>query len=181
MGLTRSPGRWIRAAVCSLSIALLAGACASSESSDSNKALPRKSREESLAWAKSYTATMARHADVTIGGKYGPHTRFENCIGRNGEVADDGRYTLAYTVYAQLPGKEHAAALRRLRTALEKDDGAKVTSYQEQPQSLLFGRSEERDGKAMDLVVGSAGPSDTLRLSVRTPCFLPPGARQQRF
>lgn len=160
------------------SIILLTGACMSQQSNDSNKALPRKSREESLTWAKHYTSTMAHYAEVKIGSKFGPFTHFEDCVGQNDEVADDGRYTLTYTAYANLPREDHASAVRKLRMALEKHAGVKVTDYDEHPRAILYGH---HDGENFDLIADTVKPPNTLRLSVSTPCFLPPGATQQKF
>ncbi len=153
----------------------------SQPSSDPNKALPRKSREDSLAWAKRYTSSMAHYAGVKVGNKFGPFTDFEDCIGQNDEVADDGRYTLTYTVYAEVPREEQIPVVRKLRAALKDHGGVEVSSYEERPQShevVLDGRHKTEN---FSLIADTAKPPNTLRLSVSTPCFLPPGARQQKF
>lgn len=153
----------------------------SQPSNNPNKALPRKSREDSLAWAKHYTSTMAHYAGVKVGNKYGPFTDFEDCIGQNDEVADDGRYTLTYTVYAEVPLEEHIPAVRKLRAALKNHGGVEVSSYEERPQShevVLDGRHKT---EKFSLIADTAKPPNTLRLSVSTPCYLPPGVTQQKF
>ncbi|MGW7576777.1 hypothetical protein [Streptomyces sp. NPDC054765] len=167
--------------VLAASVILFTGACMTQQSNDPNKALPRKSREESLAWAKKYTSTMAHYAKVKIGNKFGPFTDFEECIGQNDEVAQDGRYTLTYTVYADLPQAEHIPAVRKLRAALKEQGGVDVSSYEERPhahQVVLDGRHDKEN---FSLIADSVKPPNTLRLSVSTPCFLPPGAKQQKF
>ncbi|MFE0376055.1 hypothetical protein ACFW1M_10780 [Streptomyces inhibens] len=173
--------RRTRLIVLAASVILSTGACMSQQSNDPNEALPRKSREDSLAWAKHYTSTMAHYAGVKVGNKYGPFTDFEDCIGENDEVADDGRYTLTYTVYASLPREEHIPAVRKLRAALKQQGGVDVSSYQESPQShevILDGYHEK---EKFSLIADTVKPPNTLRLSVSTPCFLPPGAKQQKF
>ncbi|MFD7108151.1 hypothetical protein [Streptomyces celluloflavus] len=161
------------------SVLLYAGACMPQKSEDPNKPLPRKSRAESLTWAKQYTSTMAHYAEVKTGHTFGPFTDFEECIGKNDEVADDGRYTLTYTVYADLPLAAHIPAVRKLRTALEKHADVKITGFQEKDSEVtLYGR---HDGENFSLIADTVKPPNTLRLSVSTPCFLPPEAKQQKF
>lgn len=153
----------------------------SSPSDDPDKPLPRKSRDDSLSWAKHYTSTMAHYAEVRIGDTFGPFTDFEDCVGKNDEVADDGRYTLTYTVYADLPQDDHISAVRKLRAALEEHAGITVTDYEERPEKpevILYG---QHDKENFSLIADSAKPPNTLRMSVSTPCFLPPGAKQQKF
>ncbi|MEU9121174.1 hypothetical protein AB0C96_15195 [Streptomyces sp. NPDC048506] len=172
--------RRTRLIVLAASVILSTGACMSQQSNDPNKPLPRKSREDSLAWAKNYTSAMAHYAGVKAGDKYGPYTDFEDCVGENDEVADDGRYTLTYTVYASLPREEHIPAVRKLRAVL-KQHGVDVSSYEERPHShevILDGHHEKED---FSLIADTVKPPNTLRLSVSTPCFLPPGAKQQKF
>lgn len=152
----------------------------SQQTDDINKPLPRKSREESLQWAKDYTSTMARYADVEISSDPAPRKRFDICVGQNDEVAEDGRYTLTYTGYAKLPDKQHIPAIRKLRKALE-EHGVRITSHTERPatpEAIMYGRS---DSEGYSLIADSVNPPGTLRLSVSTPCFLPPGAKQQQF
>ncbi|MFI0218372.1 hypothetical protein [Streptomyces lydicus] len=174
--------RRVRQIALTASVIIFTGACMSQPPEDPNKALPRKSREDSLAWAKQYTATMAHYAGVKIGKRFGsPFTHFEDCVGQNDEVADDGRYTLTYTAYADLPQEEHIPAVRKLRAALKKQGGVDVSSYEERPHShevILDGYHEKEH---FSLVADSVKPPNTLRLSVSTPCFLPPGAKQQKF
>ncbi|MEU9175206.1 hypothetical protein AB0D34_46975 [Streptomyces sp. NPDC048420] len=158
----------------------LTGACMSEQQDDINKPLPRKSRADSLAWAKEYTAAMAHYAEVKITDCPGPRHDFETCLGQNDEVAEDGRYTLTYTVYAKLPEDQHIATVRKIRKALEAN-GVRITSHTERPEvpeSILYGRN---DKEGTLLVADSVNPPGTLRLSVSTPCFLPPGVKQQQF
>lgn len=163
------------------SVILSTGACMPQKSDDANKPLPRKSREDSLAWAQHYTSTMARYAGVKVGDKFGPFKDFEDCIGQNDEVAHDGRYTLTYTVYADLPQAEHIPAVRKLRAALKEQGGVDVSSYEERPHSHQVILDGHHDKENFSLIADSAKPPNTLRLSVSTPCFLPPGAKQQKF
>ncbi|MDG4858963.1 hypothetical protein P8605_12490 [Streptomyces sp. T-3] len=167
------------AALTSLTV-LFTGACMSQQSEDVNKPLPRKSRADSLAWAKEYTAIMARYAEVKITDAPAPREHFQECIGKNDEVPEDGRYTLTYATYAKLPDEEHIAAVRKVRKALEAH-GVRITGYTERPktpEAILYGRNDE---EGYFLIADSVNPPGTLRLSVSTPCFLPPGAEQQQF
>ncbi|MEU5212548.1 hypothetical protein [Streptomyces sp. NPDC020742] len=147
---------------------------------DLNKPLPRKSREDALAWAKKYTAVMAHYADVKVSSDPAPLESFEECIGRNDEIADDGRFTLSYVVYVHLPQDQHITAVRKVRQALEQH-AVKISSYEERkarPEVLLYGYHEKEN---FSVSADSSKPPNLLSFSVSTPCFLPPGAKQQRF
>ncbi|MFI7098173.1 hypothetical protein ACIBK8_02240 [Streptomyces sp. NPDC050161] len=160
--------------------ALLTGACMSQPSENANAPLPRKSREDTLAWAKQYTATMAHHAQVDIADDPAPRTHFEACIGKNDEVADDGRFTLSYATYARVPAGEQIAAVKKLRKAL-KSQGVDVSDYSEDPQRpavTLYGKNTK---ERFLIVADTVKPANTLRLEVSTACFLPPGSEQQKF
>ncbi|MFE0379093.1 hypothetical protein ACFW1M_26705 [Streptomyces inhibens] len=145
-----------------------------------NAPLPRKSREDSLTWAKQYTSTMAHYAEVEIADDPAPLTNFEDCVGKGDEVADDGRFTLSYATYARLPAQDHIAAVRKLRDALKKH-GVDVSDYTEDPDRpgvTLYGKNR---AERFLVVADTVKPANTLRLSVRTSCFLPPGVKQQKF
>ncbi|MFB6601029.1 hypothetical protein ACFCXR_29045 [Streptomyces noursei] len=147
---------------------------------DLNKPLPRQSRANALTWAKQYTTTMAHYAGVKISRDPAPRESFEECVGRNDEVADDGRFTLTYAVYAHLDQNRHIEAIRKVRQALEQH-AVKITSYEERtarPEVMLYGYHEKEH---FSLIADSVKPPNLLRFSVSTPCFLPPGAEQQRF
>ncbi|MDI3421842.1 hypothetical protein [Streptomyces luteolus] len=164
-------------AVLTLIATLSAGACTSD---DINEPLPRRSEAKTLAWAKQYTSAMARHAEVRITDDPAPRKHFEECIGRDGEIADDGRYQLSYAAYANLPEAEHIAAVRKLRKELE-DHGVRVTSHTERPETpevILYGANDKQQ---FSVTADSVNPPGTLRLEVSTPCFLPPGVKQQQF
>ncbi|MDQ8700924.1 hypothetical protein RCO28_00250 [Streptomyces sp. LHD-70] len=166
--------------VSTLFAVLLSGACMSQQSDDVNEPLPRKSRESSLAWAREYTSAMARYAEVRITDHPASRKHFEECVGKNNEVADDGRYMLTYTAYAKIPDERHIGAVRKLRKALE-EHGVRVTSHTERPETpevILYGTNDEQ---RFSLIADSVNPPGTLRLSVSTACFLPPGVKQQQF
>ncbi|MER7025763.1 MULTISPECIES: hypothetical protein [Streptomyces] len=154
----------------------------SDTSADLNKPLPRKSRDASLTWAKQYVAAMAHHAGVTIGDRFGPFTSFEDCVGAGDEVADDGRYTLTYTVYADVRREEQIPAVRKLRAVLKAQGDMDVSGYEERPgeQQVILDGTHTKEH--FSLIADSVRKTpDLLRLSVSTPCFLPPGAAQQKF
>ncbi|MDT0460155.1 hypothetical protein RM550_31300 [Streptomyces sp. DSM 41527] len=147
---------------------------------NANEPLPRKSRADTLAWAKRYTSVMAHYAQVDIAQDPAPRTHFEDCIGKGDEVADDGRFTLTYATYARLPVQEHTAAVRKLRAELKKH-GVDVSDYAEdrdRPAVTLYGKNES---EGFLIIADTVKPANTLRLSVSTGCFLPPGAEQQKF
>ncbi|MFH8345141.1 hypothetical protein [Streptomyces sp. NPDC018045] len=166
--------------VLSLLSLLLTGACVSQPSEHINAPLPRKSRADALAWAKHYTSTMAHYAEVEIADGPGPFTDYEACVGKNDEVADDGRFSLTYTVYAQLPRAQHIAAVRKLRATL-KDRGVDVSDYTEEADAQKVTLYGKHPSEKFLIIADTVKPPNTLRLSVSTSCFLPPDAKQQQF
>ena len=156
-----------------------------SQSDDSkNVPLPRMEKDAALKWAKDYTAYMARIAAVELT----PSTakaHFEACIGANDEVAEDGRYSLFYYVNSPAPVTEHTRVVRTLRRELSKQ-GYEVTGYREFKdayESAVF-RANNKDNsyRVTAETVGSGKTKpQALSFSVRTPCMLPPGAKQQQF
>ncbi|ARH91010.1 hypothetical protein STRMOE7_12570 [Streptomyces sp. MOE7] len=160
---------------------LLTGACMSQPDDGPNAPLPRKSRADTLAWAKQYTSTMAHYAQVTIADTPAPQAHFEDCVGKGDEVADDGRFTLTYATYARLPAQDHIAAVRKLRDALKKH-GVDVSDYTEdldRPAVTLYAKN--RAERFLITADNTIKPANTLLLAVSTSCFLPPGAEQQKF
>ncbi|WP_399086619.1 hypothetical protein ACGH2B_08710 [Streptomyces sp. BBFR2] len=160
---------------------LLTGACMSQPDENPNAPLPRKSRADTLEWAKRYTSTMARYAQVDIADDPAPQTHFEDCVGKGDEVADDGRFTLTYAAYARIPAHEHIAAVRKLRGALKKH-GVDVSDYTEDPsRPTVTLYAKNRAERFLITADNTIKPANTLLLSVSTSCFLPPGAKQQHF
>ncbi|WP_037647317.1 hypothetical protein [Streptomyces flavidovirens] len=152
----------------------------SQQADDINKPLPRKSRAESLAWAKEYTTAMAHYAEVKITDDPAPREHFQDCVGQNDEVPEDGRYTLTYAAYVKLGEDQHIATVRKLRKALEAH-GVRITGHTERPkttEAILYGKN---DKEGYFIIADSVNPPGTIRLSVSTPCFLPPEAKQQHF
>ncbi|MDI3422144.1 hypothetical protein [Streptomyces luteolus] len=147
---------------------------------DINKPLPRKSRADALAWAKEYTAAMAHYGEVKITDDPAPRTNFQDCVGKNDEVPEDGRYILVYATYVKLPQAQHIDTIRKVRKALE-GHGVRITGHTERPEvpeAILYGKN---DKEGSFIIADSVKPPDTIRLSVTTPCFLPPGVEQQQF
>jgi hypothetical protein len=156
-----------------------------SQSDDSKNApLPRMEKDAALKWAKDYTAYMARIADVELTPS-SAKAHFENCIGADDEVAEDGRYSLFYYVNSQAPVTEHTRVVRTLRRELSQQ-GYEVTGYREFKdayESAVFrANNKENSYRVTAETVGSGKTKpQALSFSVRTQCMLPPGAKQQQF
>ncbi|MGW4806360.1 hypothetical protein [Kitasatospora sp. NPDC004272] len=152
-----------------MSLSLLLGACM--DSPDPNEPLPAMAKGDAQAWAQKVTEYMAQSAGVTLTADT-VKPFFSNCEGKNGEVADDGRYTLAYHVSSTVPLAEHPGAVRKIKAALEKD-GFTITSYREtvnnQPDALLYAKHDE--GRYFIDV-----STDRLTFTVNTRCLMPPSA-----
>ncbi|MFI1732731.1 hypothetical protein ACH40E_26685 [Streptomyces acidicola] len=155
-----------------------------SRSEDPNAPLPRMAKDAALQWAKDYTAYMAKLTDAELL----PDTakvNWEACIGENDEVAEDGRYSLFYYVYSPAPVTEHTRIVRKLRSEIP-EQGYEMTSYREfktaYTSAVFRARNKKNDYRVEADTVGS-GKTKPQRFSfaVRTPCMLPPGAKQQQF
>ncbi|MDI3408402.1 hypothetical protein [Streptomyces cavernicola] len=160
------------------------GCMSSSPEDDPNTRLPRMERSDALTWARDYTSYMAEITDVELINST-EKINYEECLGANGELADDGRYSLFYYVYSPAPVTEHTRVVRALRQELKKK-GYEVTGYREFKDSYyaatLSARNRSNGYSVTADTVGS-GKTKPQRLSfaVRTPCMLPPGVKQQQF
>ncbi|THA24556.1 hypothetical protein E4198_07175 [Streptomyces sp. RKND-216] len=141
-------------------------------------------KDAAVKWAEDYTAYMARISNAELL----PSTEkvhFQDCIGEDDEVAEDGRYSLFYYVYSPAPAGEHTRIVRTLRQELPQH-GYKVTSYREfknSYESAVFRARNEKNSYAVSATTVGSGKTKPQRLSfaVRTPCMLPPGVEQQQF
>ncbi|MFG2528914.1 hypothetical protein [Streptomyces sp. NPDC048516] len=166
-----------------LAVLLLTTACGGDSEEDKNAPLPRKSEAQALGEARQYTKTLAGSSGVELASRTAVKS-FHECVGKGDETAQDGRFTLTYHVRGELPREQHIAAARRLRKALE---GGRITvgHLDERPgddrpvilDGSVIGRRKER----ISLTVESVEQPDSLQYVVTTPCYLPPGVRQQEF
>ncbi|MFI6011508.1 hypothetical protein ACIBAG_22295 [Streptomyces sp. NPDC051243] len=178
-----------RTALCALSAVLLfsATACTSDGARDINDPLPRKARDATLGLARDFTERMANDANVELKPSE-EIVHFYDCVGEHDEVADDGRFYLKYHARADLPRDQHIQIVRKLRKSLKKQ-GFKDLGGNERPgdeRPIIWNFEAEDGGEWYDLDVhsldGRQGKEpDELQFSVNTTCFLPPGAKQQKF
>ncbi|MFJ4756665.1 MULTISPECIES: hypothetical protein [unclassified Streptomyces] len=173
----------LRTAVVSLAALLLTAAC-TSEGADPNAPLPRTAKDDALRWAEKRTASMAEIAGVELTASTAK-AHFENCVGADDEVAEDGRYSLFYYVDSPAPVTDHTRVVRTLRLELGRQ-GYEVTGYREFKDtyaSAVFRANDEKTHYRVTAeTVGSGGTKpQALSFSVRTPCMLPPGVKQQQF
>ncbi|MFI6011509.1 hypothetical protein ACIBAG_22300 [Streptomyces sp. NPDC051243] len=162
-------------------------ACGSDGGRDINDPLPRQTRDAVLGLARDFTEQMAAPAGVKLKPKE-EIIRFYDCVGEHDEVADDGRFYLRYRVRADLPRDQHIQTVRKLRKALKKQ-GFKDLGGNERPDDerpVIWNFEAEDGGEWYDLDVDSLNDlkgkePDELQFRVSTTCFLPPGAKQQKF
>ncbi|MGW1183760.1 hypothetical protein ACWD7Y_32415 [Streptomyces drozdowiczii] len=146
-----------------------------------NDPLPRMSKEKAEKWAKHWADSMVGTAHARLDPKTArPTASFTDCIGRNNEVADDGRFTLRYSVRGTLPRSDHAAAVTAIKDTLKKK-GFEIQTFvvneDEEPANAVDARHPEDH---QFISVGSVD-KDLLVFIVVTPCLLPPGVDQQQF
>ncbi|WP_314615507.1 hypothetical protein [Streptomyces stackebrandtii] len=163
-------------------LVLALGGCVSDDTTKNGKndPLPRMSRDKAQAWAKHWTESMARTARAEIV----PSTHqanFTNCLGKNGESAKDGRFTLAYNVRAELPKAEHAAGIQAITAELQAQ-GFKIVGSRSDAAADRGGYLVQAQHPKDRQYVSAGDVSDTrITLNVNTPCLLPPEAEQQEF
>ncbi|MER7580323.1 hypothetical protein [Kitasatospora sp. NPDC097691] len=153
------------------------GACVSGPGNGKNDPLPVKSNQEALDWARQITDHVAQVAGTRVNEE--PEIiNFTPCIGKKGEHASDGRYTLFYAVHADVPDDQQNEVLRKVRDLLT-GEGLKVTEYQEIPAgnppaqpAAAFSARHPNSQYVVD--VDSTRGHNRMSLSVRTPCLLPP-------
>lgn len=163
--------------ILALAVVLLLGGCVSD--SKANSPLPRMSKEKAEERAKQWTVSMARTAKAEIDTK-SVDVSFTNCIGKNNESADDGRFNLSYNVRAELSKSQHSVAVRAIRDAL-KGEGFEIVGYRSDPEVRPVNLVDARHPKSHQFVSAGDISDELLTLIVKTPCLLPPGVEQQEF
>lgn len=148
-----------------------------------NDPLPRMSKEKAEEWARHWAESLARTAKAEIEPETDPDlpaAKFTNCIGKNGESADDGRFTLRYDVRAKLPQGQHAAAIRSIRDTL-KEKGFEIQGYRSDPKKDPANLVDAKHPEDHQFISAEDLNEQVLGLSVSTPCLLPPGVEQKQF
>ncbi|MFJ7489871.1 hypothetical protein ACIQZB_01215 [Streptomyces sp. NPDC097727] len=139
------------------------------------------SKEKAEKWAKHRTDSMVSTARAQLDPKTArPTANFTDCTGKNGESADDGRFTLRYSVRGTLPRSAHAEAVTDNKDTL-KGRGFEIQSFgidQDREPANALDAKHPKDQQFVS--VGSVG-QDLLVFIVSTPCVLPPGVEQQKF
>ena len=144
-----------------------------------NDPLPVKSQEQAEHLVRSLVDSLAEEHHLKVDGKT-VHKEFRDCFGKEGESADDGRFDLTYAVRAALPKPEHGKAIRAMRKKLEAQ-GFKISGYREDKTKDPWALMDAEGGKDdLSVSVESYMPPNQLVFSVNTPCFLPPGVKQQQ-
>ncbi|MFH8404883.1 hypothetical protein ACH4FX_08905 [Streptomyces sp. NPDC018019] len=158
-----------------LILALLAtGGCMND--SGKNDPLPVRSKEKAEQQVRELIGSLAAQYSLKTDEKT-VDKEFRDCFGKNHERAGDGRFDLTYSVRSRLPGEEHGKALRAMREKLEAS-GYKVSGYREEASDALMDAEGGVDGFSVS--VESYRPATELVFSVTTPCFLPPGVKQEQ-
>ncbi|MFF9073001.1 hypothetical protein ACF1A9_11915 [Streptomyces sp. NPDC014872] len=168
-----------RRSIVALALTLLLGGCMSDDGV--NDPLPRMSREKAEEWAKHWTDSMVRTARARTDPTTARRTAdFTDCIGRNGESAEDGRFTLSYSVRGTLPRSEHARAVTDIKDTL-KDKGFDIQTFVVGEDTEPANVVDAKHPKDQQFVSVGSVDKDLLVFIVSTPCLLPPGVEQQEF
>lgn len=160
-------------------IIFLLGGCMS-EKDAMNKPLPRMSQEHARQWAKHFTESMARSANVKVTEK-SMKPEFNRCVGKGNETPEDGRFILDHYTRAPVPVSEHFRAVGRVRDDLKKN-GYKIETFQKaegKNQYVTLEASSPRKGFTVS--VEGDHSEDSLRFTVSTPCLMPPGKKQKQY
>ncbi|AUY50681.1 hypothetical protein C2142_18950 [Streptomyces sp. CB01881] len=132
-----------------------------------------KSRQEALDWAEQLTAHLSQVAGIQINDEPAQQV-FTSCVGRNGESATDGRFTLDFAVHSNVPNAGHNEVVRKVREVLT-NEGLKITDYQEAPPTKATAILTARHPNSQYVVdVSSTAGDDRMVLGITTPCLMPP-------
>ncbi|MFJ5804053.1 hypothetical protein [Streptomyces decoyicus] len=167
--------RHSRISVLTLAALLASGGCMTD--SGKNDPLPVKSRDQAELSARTLIDSLASQYGLTADNKT-VDKEFYECFGKNHEHATDGRFDLSYSVRAAISGDEHGKALRAMRKKLEAE-GYKINGYREKPSQALMDAKGGSD--SLFVSVETYGRGNALVFSVETPCFLPPGVKQEQI
>ncbi|MFF3123033.1 hypothetical protein ACFVRD_11820 [Streptomyces sp. NPDC057908] len=168
-----------RRSIAALALTLLLGGCMSDDGV--NDPLPRMSREKAEKWAKHWTDSMVGTAHARLDPKTArPTASFTDCTGEKGETADDGRFTLRYSVRGTLPRTAHAGAVTAIKDTL-KDKGFDIQTFVVGEDTEPANVVDAKHPKDQQFVSVGSVDKDLLVFIVSTPCLLPPGVEQQKF
>ncbi|MFD4395193.1 hypothetical protein [Kitasatospora sp. NPDC058478] len=170
----RVGARRLGAAALAPCLSLILGGCASTPGP--NDPLPVKARQDAQDWAKHMTEDTAQTAGAALDpGSVEP--LFSDCVGRNDEVREDGRYKLSYAVYSSTPLEQHPEAVRKVRTMLEQQ-GFKIDGYRESANGKVDTVLDASQASSRYLITVETTSGGLLAFRVRTPCLMPPAATE---
>ncbi|WP_028813156.1 hypothetical protein [Streptomyces flavidovirens] len=142
-----------------------------------NDPLPVKSQQKTEYEVRALIDLLAEEIGSEVDAK-SVDKEFRDCIGKNNETANDGRFDLDYTVQTLLPRAQYNTALGKLKKRLEAE-GYKVSAYREGDWRHILLYAKGGDANFFVSVGAMKPPYDRMILSVTTPCFLPPGTKQE--
>ncbi|AJC55629.1 hypothetical protein [Streptomyces sp. 769] len=142
-----------------------------------NDPLPVKSHGQAEHLVRNLVDSLAGEYGLKVDGKT-VNKEFRDCFGKEGESASDSRFDLTYAVRVTLPEAEHGKAIRAMRKRLEAE-GYKISGYREDKTKNPWALMDAKD--SLFVSVQSYMPPTQLVFSVTTPCFLPPGTKQEQI
>jgi hypothetical protein len=159
-------------------LALLAtGGCMTDDGK--NDPLPVRSQAKTEYEVRALIDLLADAVGSEVEGK-SVDKKFGQCMGKDGEIAHDGRFDLDYLAAVPLPREKYNTALRALRERLEAEK-YKVSDYREGEWRDILIYAKGTDSSFFVSVHAAKPPYDELTLHVTTPCYLPPGKHQEQI
>ncbi|MFB8200452.1 hypothetical protein [Kitasatospora purpeofusca] len=134
--------------------------------------LPVKARQDAQDWAQHMTESMAQSAGVNLDAS-SAEPFFDGCVGKNDEVAQDGRYKMSYAVYSSAPVGQHPEAVRKVRATLEQQ-GFKIDGYRETTDGKVDTVLDASQPSSRYLITVETTTGGLLLFRVKTPCLMPP-------
>jgi hypothetical protein len=162
------PGRR-RGVLLATAVLLLGAACSINDPGGKEAPLETKSKADVEAVARGQADTIA----VLAGGPLEEwHTNTTACEGRNGEIADDGRWDLAGFAHVKLSTEKHVAALKAIHDKWQAQ-GWEISDYRTLPdgvRGVLSGRDPQT---GLSISLSSSKPPIQIAVTVITPCYQP--------
>ncbi|MFI7598402.1 hypothetical protein [Actinoplanes sp. NPDC049681] len=148
---------------------LLASACSSGNDQHGGKEAPLETKRKA-----DVEAAARSQADAIAALAGGPleawRTSTTACEGRNGEIAEDGRWDLAGFAHVKLPGDKHAAALRAVHDKWQAE-GWEISAYQTQADGGVLSGRDPHTG--LSFTLASSKPPIQIAVTVASPCYQP--------
>ncbi|MER5641915.1 hypothetical protein ABT095_33885 [Kitasatospora sp. NPDC002227] len=145
---------------------------------DKNAPLPTMSQHDAQTWAQHMTEYMAQTGGLQLSPAE-TRANFNQCVGKHDELTTDGRFTLMYSAYADVPRDQQPAVARKIRDMLKGQEFT-ISSYREyvdgESEVLMYANHSKSHYLITVGRAGRNGSAERVMFAVDTPCLMPPNS-----